>query len=69
MSFTHDAVATIRFQMQQMEVDGDPTVPDLVIRVTRDPRNGLLRKVEIDRVGRALTPPPGVLVREALDNQ
>jgi len=68
VSFTHDLIATIRYQLQQMRVDEDPNLPELEIHVTRDLRNGILQSVKIDRIGHAVKAPPGALTREALDN-
>lgn len=67
MSFTTDVIANIRYQLQNMGIDSDPTMPELVIEVCRK-RSGVIDNVKITR--RTLHPaaPQGVIVREALDN-
>ena len=68
MSFTTDLIANLRYQLQSMQLDADPTMPELTIEVMRNSRSGTLREVKIAR--RTLHPPApqGVIVREALDN-
>jgi hypothetical protein len=69
MSFTTDLIANLRYQLQQMNLDTDPTMPELTIEVYRNARSGTFREIKIAR--RTLHPPApmGVAVREALDNQ
>lgn len=68
MSFTNDLIANLRYQLQQMAIDADPTMPELTIEVLRNSRSGTFRELKIAR--RTLHPPApvGVAVREALDN-
>lgn len=69
MSFTTDMIANLRYQLAQMNIDADPTVPELTIEVFRHSRSGTFRELKISR--RTVHPPApmGVAVREALDNQ
>lgn len=69
MSFTTDLIANLRYQLQHMNVDADPTMPELTIEVLRNARSGTFRELKIAR--RTLHPPApqGAVVREALDNQ
>lgn len=68
MSFTTDLIANLRYQLAQMNVDADPTMPELTIEVLRNSRSGTFRELKIAR--RTLHPPApaGIAVREALDN-
>lgn len=68
MSFTNDVVANIRYQLQEMRVDDDPTMPELTIHVKRSDKNGRILEVRVIRASTHGPAPAGVLARESLDN-
>lgn len=68
MSFTTDLIANLRYQLQQMDIDADPTMPELEIKVLRNGRTGLFRELIIARCSMHPRGPEGLAVREALDN-
>lgn len=68
MSFTTDLIANLRYQLQTMNVDSDPSLPWLTIEVSRDTRNGRFQGAKIHRISTHHAAPMGVIVREALDN-
>lgn len=68
MSFTTDLIANLRYQLQQMDIDTDPTMPELTIEVLRNSRSGTFRELLIARRTLHHPAPMGVVVREALDN-
>jgi hypothetical protein len=68
MSFTTDLIANLRYQLQAMNIDSDPTMPELTIEVQRNSRSGTFRELKIHRRTLHQPAPAGVVVREALDN-